>query len=254
MASLTFDPLRSKAKRLDLRNQKDQHENFWLTRKKHPKLVIGYGRCILFCTLLYHEKIRRRAWFLHDLSGDASQLSLPCMIRLECRHDVFSALGNARDRRDSERVSFLTNSPHIARKVEGSKSREDLDSEICEGVRQQVGDVGHTSAIMHMASGTQVRPFDLTPQILKRRSRRSEGGQILQKLNSIREGTYWDDVKGGWLDQDWIPKTREEEMQYVKKHVVFEKVPMTQCWKETGKNSLKTGWADTEKERPSVRT
>ena len=133
--------------------------------------------------VLYHEQVRRGAWFLHDLSGNASQLSLPCMIRLECRHDVFHALGNARD---GERVSFLTNSPHIARKVEGSKRREDLDFEICEGLRQQVGDA---------------------------------------------------------------------EMQYVKKHAVYEKVSMSQCWKETGKNLLKTGWADTnngKSERPNI--
>ena len=57
------------------------------------------------------------------------------MIRMECRHDVFHALADVRDRRDGARVSVLTNSPHIARRVEGSKRREDLDSEICEGLR-----------------------------------------------------------------------------------------------------------------------
>ena len=44
-----------------------------------------------------------------------------------------------------------------------------------------------------------------------------------------------------------VRKAREKEMQYVKKHAVFEKVPMSQCWKETGKNPIKTGWADTNK-------
>ena len=218
---------------------------------------MGCGKCILFCTVLYHEQIRRGAWFLHDFSGNASQLSLPCMIRLECRHDVFHALGNARDRRDGERVSFLTNSPHIARKVEGTNRRESLDSEICEGLRQQVGDADHASSTMHIASGTQVKPLDLTPQILKKRSRRSEGGQIVQELNSIREGKYWDDAKGGWLDPVLVRKAREEEMQYVKKHAVYEKVPMSQCWKETEKNPIKTGWADTNKgtsECPNIRS
>ena len=118
-------------------------------------------------------------------------------------------------------MSFLTNSPHVARRVEGSKSRENLDSEICEGLRQQVGDVGHTSIMLHLASGRQTSPVDLTPQQLKRRSRRSEGGQIVQELNSIREGKYWDDVKGGWLDPVLIRKTREEEMQHVKRHAVI---------------------------------
>ena len=63
-------------------------------------VVIGCGKCLLFWTVLYHEQIRRGAWFLHDLSGNALQLSLLCMIRLECRHDVFHALSNARVRRD----------------------------------------------------------------------------------------------------------------------------------------------------------
>ena len=105
--------------------------------------------------------------------------------------------------------------------------------------------------MMRVASGTQVRPFDLTPQILKKR------GQIVQELDSIREGKYWDDAKGGWLDPVLVRKAREEEMQYVKKHALHEKVPMSQCLQETGKKPIKTGWADTNKgtsECPNIRS
>ena len=70
----------------------------------------------------------------------------------------------------------------------------------------------------------QASPVDLTPQTLKRRSWRSEGGQIAQELNSIREGKCWDDDKGGWLDPVLIRKAREEDMQHVKEHAVYEKV------------------------------
>ena len=97
----------------------------------------------------------------------------------------------------------------------------------------------------------------LDTQMLKKLSRRSEGGQIVQELNSLREGKYWDDVLGGWLDPVLIPKAREEEMQYVKKHAVYEKVTVSQCWKKTGKNPIKTGWADTNKktsECPNIRS
>ena len=127
--------------------------------------------------------------------------SLPCMIRLECRHEVFHAFGNARDRRDGKGVSFLTNRPHNARKVEGTNSRKNLNSEICGGLRQQIGDADHASSTMHMASGTQVRPFDLTLQIVKKRSRRSEGGQILREVNSIleRESTGTMPKEDGWI-------------------------------------------------------
>ena len=192
---LDLRPISQQGKRWNLSDREGQREILWLIRKKRPKLVIADGGCTLCSTVLYHEQIRRGAWFLHDLSGDASQLSLPCIIRLECRHDFFHALGNARDRRDGGRVSFLTNSPHIARRVEGSTHRENLDSEIGEGLRQQIGDAGHTSSLVHTSSGTQARPFDLTSQILKWGSRRSEGGQIVQELNSIHEGKYWDDAK-----------------------------------------------------------
>ena len=128
---LDLRPTSQQGKRWDFRNQKDQRGILWLIRKKRPKLVIGYGKSILFCTVLYHEQIRRGAWFLHDFSGNAfAALSLSYVMRLECRHDVFH--GNARDRRDGEQVSFLTNSPHFARKVVSTNRRENLDSEIRE--------------------------------------------------------------------------------------------------------------------------
>ena len=71
--------------------------------------------------------------------------------------------------------------------------------------------------------------------------------QIAQELLSIRDGKYSDDVIGGWLDPVLSRKACEEEMQYVKKHAAYEKVPMSQSWKETGKNCVKTCWADKKK-------
>ena len=58
------------------------------------------------------------------------------------------------------------------------------------------------------------------------------------------------------MDPMLVWKAGEEDMQYVKKHAVHEKVTMSQRWKETGKNPIKTGWADTNKgtsECPSIR-
>ena len=130
-------------------------------------------------------------------------------------------------------MRFLTDSPRIASRVDGS-NRENLDSEICEGLRQQVGDVGHTSAMIHLASGALARPVDLTPQMLKRRSRRSEGGQIVQELNSTREGKYSDDVKGKWVGSI-LDSEGARGGDAVRKEAVYEKVPMSPCWKETGK-------------------
>ena len=68
-------------------------------------------------------------------------------------------LVSARDRRDGERAAHILPDGWKDPNVE-----EDLDSEIRECLRQQVGDVGHTSAMMHVASGTQVRPLRLDLQ------------------------------------------------------------------------------------------
>ena len=94
----------------------------------------------------------------------------------------------------------------------------------------------HASSTKHIASGIHVRPFDLTPQTLKKRSQRSEGGQIVQELNSIQEGKYWDDADGGWLDPVLVRKAREEEIQYVKKHAVHEKSPGASAAKRRGRS------------------
>ena len=72
-------------------------------------------------------------------------------------------------------------------------------------------------------------PIDLPLRVLKKRSRRSEVGFIVQELRSIRDGKYRDDGNGGWLDPVLTRKAREEEMQCVKKHAVHENVSMSQC-------------------------
>ena len=54
------------------------------------------------------------------------------------------------------------------------------------------------------------------------KSHLQEFGGTLQELNSIWDGKNWDDARRGWLDPVLVRKARWEEMQYVKKHVVYE--------------------------------
>ena len=109
-------------------------------------------------------------------------------------------------------MSELLHEQHTYCQKGGSNRRE---NEICEGLRQQVGDAGHASSTMHirhdaLAEWNTSQALRLDPP----NTERSEGGQIGQELSSIREGKYWDDAKGGWLDPILVRKAREEEMQY----------------------------------------
>ena len=50
----------------------------------------------------------------------------------------------------------------------------------------------------------------------------------------------WDDASGEILDPDTVKEARGEEMQEVRKHGVWIKVPIETCWRMTGKAPVKT--------------
>ena len=60
---LDFRPTSAARQLVEPRRSKDQREILWLVREKRPKLVIGSGVCRLFCSVLFHEQIRRGSWF-----------------------------------------------------------------------------------------------------------------------------------------------------------------------------------------------
>jgi hypothetical protein len=61
------------------------------------------------------------------------------------------------------------------------------------------------------------------------------------------ENKAWDDVTGEVLDFGEVNKARAEEMVEVKKHRVWSKVPIQECWDKTGKPPVKTRWLDISK-------
>jgi len=58
---------------------------------------------------------------------------------------------------------------------------------------------------------------------------------------------YWDDVSGKELDPKMVQRAREEEMCEFRKHTVYEKVPLAQCWSRTGKKPIGVRWVDINK-------
>ena len=58
----------------------------------------------------------------------------------------------------------------------------------------------------------------------------------------------WDDVTGAMLDPDLVMEARKAEMVYFKKMNVYEKVPKSECQKETGKAPIGVRWVDVNKQ------
>jgi len=48
--------------------------------------------------------------------------------------------------------------------------------------------------------------------------------------------SYWDDLSGKLLDPVLVKKAREEEMEEFRKHGVYMKVPIEECWKIQERN------------------
>ena len=65
-----------------------------------------------------------------------------------------------------------------------------------------------------------------------------------QELLSVWEGWHW------WLDPELCAKARREEVEYIRRHKMYVRVPREVCLRETGKAPIKTGWAETDKGQP----
>ena len=66
-------------------------------------------------------------------------------------------------------------------------------------------------------------------------------------LNATEQQEFYDNLSGEWLDPDLVREARKTEMEEVEKHQVYEKVPLEECYKETGKSPVGTRWVDTNK-------
>ena len=62
-----------------------------------------------------------------------------------------------------------------------------------------------------------------------------------------KKGTYYDSISGEWLDTELVQAARQEEMAEVKKHKVYEKVYIQECYDRTGKAPIGTRWVDVNK-------
>ena len=67
----------------------------------------------------------------------------------------------------------------------------------------------------------------------------------------------WDDVSGTQLDPEKVVEARKDEMSEYKKHKVYVKVPIKECYEQTGKAPVQVRWIDINKgdsESPDYRS
>ena len=68
---------------------------------------------------------------------------------------------------------------------------------------------------------------------------------------------YQDDLSGKSPNPELVEKARLEELGEIAKHGVYEKVPLDECWKNTGQPPIGTRWVDVNKgddQKPDYRS
>ena len=79
----------------------------------------------------------------------------------------------------------------------------------------------------------------------------STGGMDVDAV--LQGDVYWDDVRGGWLDQAKVREARMEEVGFMQKEKLWDVVPRSRA---QGHRVASVRWVDTNKgtiERPDVR-
>ena len=66
-------------------------------------------------------------------------------------------------------------------------------------------------------------------------------------ISGHEDTQYRDDLSGKPLIPELVNKARLEEMGEIAKHGVYEKVPVSECWKATGNPPIGTRWVDVNK-------
>jgi hypothetical protein len=119
----------------------------------------------------------------------------------------------------------------------------------------------HIQISGNRAKQAQVYPEKLCKAIvkglirqMKRDGRLGNGGLV----GAVEEGEneigkcaeyweYWDDISGKPLKSHLVKRARNEEMQQIWKHKLYDKKPISECIERTGKKPLGIRWVDVNK-------
>jgi hypothetical protein len=220
--------------------------------------VKEYGRKHLrFACKLYALQLEMNLYFLHEHPAGASSWEEKCVTDLLDKPQVDKVVSDMcvfgmtqQDEQGTALVkkptAFMTNSPAIARRL----------NHRCPGGHR------HITLMGGRASRAEVYPEQLCREILlglidqMRDDGRLLGNGCLGSVTMFDEhqteykrelAQFWDDITGRELRADKVAIAREEEMVEFRKHNVYTKVPLAQCWAQTGKKPIEVCWVDINK-------
>ena len=251
--------------------------NITKMKPEHVRAKINQAMSHLMFTIkLYNIQLDSGRYFLHEHPYGAWSWKVPAMIALMSRAGVFETKGHmcaqgmtATDKHGTAPVfkptRWLSNSTSILKEMRAQCTNNGSSTD-------------HRHANLHngVAKTTAIYPDKLCFSIL--RGLRNEliknntmyVGEIgtvcedpeekhIAHWSEVNAASEWfiDDISGAYLDAHEVRKARREEIAGAVAHSVYKKVPISQCWSQTGKPPIGTRWIDINKgdvEHPDYRS
>ena len=264
--------------------------NYFKMSAEEVKQRIVHGRKHLqFCAKFYAMQWKARRYFLHEHPAGATSWQETCIkdllmkegiIRVNGDQCVFGLKANDGTREGPARktTGFLTNSVCIAdqfnkrcpnRKgdmvhkhvtLESGRTRaaqvylDDLCRAICEGLQDQI-QMDEKGQFLFMnvnsAQDASSKELHVCAESFKRKYK------LVEEDDMEEMEAAWDDVSGATLDPKLVRQARQEEMDYVHKMRLHDKVHTSECRRITGKPPITVRWIDInkgDKECPNYRS
>ena len=251
---------------------------------------LAYAKTHLdFCVKLYEMQWRAGRYFLHEHPDGAGSWQEDSMQRLMRRQGVMIVVGDQcryglvsqdkqREGPARKRTGFLTNAVCVARRLcnkcpnqagyvvhrhvilENGRTKvaqiypDELCREICKGIQEQV-EVDRKG--QHLLAQVSADDGDTTEQLMNVAKGLVQKYRTVEEDNEAEMEKAWDDVSGAELNPEMVKKARSEEIEYVRKMRLYDKVPISECKQVTGKSPIIVRWIDInkgDKEQPNYRS
>ena len=228
---------------------------------------------------LYKLQMQEGRYFLHERPESASPWEETCVrevlgmkgvnkvIADQCRYGLKSSDKNG-EGPARKSTGFMTNSPCIAMQLQRrcpnkggynihkhvvlqggrTKAAQVYPPELCKAIRK-----GLTKQIAADRDGQFLLTHMEHDENQSSRSIMNVAKQTKEEYTIVEEDDpeelemAWDEVSGAELDPKMVRKAREEEIRYVRKMDLYEKVLISQCYETTGKAQISVRWIDINK-------
>ena len=234
-------------------------------RDQKPKFLIGSPACKPFSNAdeleegidhmgyacaLYSKQAKSGRYFIHEQPATASSWDLPCVQRVAAMKGVqvvrfdqcMFGLTTPNGGKAKKPMRVMTNSPAVAEAL----------SVRCDGSHE------HEHSVKGLARCAQGYPRKLVEIMCDAMAmqvfldKHSPDLRNKEPICEVNQAQFVDSISGEALDTNMVQAARQEEIEFVRRMHLYDKIPIQECWEYTGRKPVGVRWVDVNKGTPEM--